>query len=52
MGCVGSKQEQEALGKETAGDNQESQALAAHYVKDPTAAIAGTKAVSNEAERS
>ncbi|TNN39970.1 Tyrosine-protein kinase HCK [Liparis tanakae] len=43
MGCVGSKQEQEALGKGTA-DEEQSRALAAHYVKDPTAAIAGTKA--------
>ncbi|KAK2898026.1 tyrosine-protein kinase HCK [Channa argus] len=36
MGCVGSKKEQEALGKETGNDDLHSRAQTAHYVKDPT----------------
>lgn len=45
MGCVGSKKEQETLGKSTGSDDLLKHPHTAHYVKDPTA---GTRAVSEQ----
>uniref|UniRef100_A0A3Q3L9L4 SH3 domain-containing protein n=1 Tax=Labrus bergylta TaxID=56723 RepID=A0A3Q3L9L4_9LABR len=42
MGCVGSKKEQEPLGKPSGSDDLQSRSQTAHYVKDPTT---GSKAV-------
>lgn len=38
MGCVGSKKEQKAPGKDTQDHELNNPANTAHYVKDPTAA--------------
>lgn len=40
MGCMGSKKEQKAPGKNTREHELNNPAHAAHYVKDPTAAHA------------
>lgn len=47
MGCVGSKKEQEPLGKGMGNDDLQNRTQTAHYVKDPTAGNSGNKAVSS-----
>lgn len=47
MGCVGSKKEQEPMGKGTDDGDQQSHTLTTHYVKDPTVGIPGSKPVSS-----
>ena len=49
MGCVGSKKEQDAVGKALGSEDSSNRTLPPHYVKDPTA---GTKAVSKKGQGS
>nr|XP_020515517.1 tyrosine-protein kinase HCK-like [Labrus bergylta]XP_029138580.1 tyrosine-protein kinase HCK-like [Labrus bergylta] len=43
MGCVGSKKEQEPLGKPSGSDDLQSRSQTAHYVKDPTTGSKASK---------